>query len=268
MNVFCHFKWHCLNKLYEPSRFERTEDTMLEARRIAQEIKDFRVTIFHQTFVYFDQPVVVWANTLQNMIIAVICMFFVALIFVPHILCALWVTAAAASIEIGVIGCMTLWDVNVDFISMTYLILCIGFSVDFAVHITYGFIASNKTTPNEKAIDALYIIGYPIIQSGTSTVLGIVFLCTSISYLFLSFFKTMILVIVFGIVHGVIFLPVFLSLLSCKVGPCPKEECEEEISKQRKHLQEKSKHICPGLFGDCKDCDTISQDFQMIESVV
>ncbi len=163
---------------------------------------------------------------------------------------------------------MTLWDVNVDFISMIYLILCIGFSVDFAVHITYGFIASNKTTADEKAIEALYIIGYPIIQSGTSTVLGIAFLCTSISYLFLSFFKTMVLVIFFGIVHGIIFLPVFLSLLSCKVGPCPKEECEEEMTKQRKHLQEKSKHICPGLFGDCKDCDTVSQDFHICESVV
>ena len=91
-----------LNQNVSSHRFEQTEDTMLAARRIARGITDFRVTIFHQTFVYFDQPVVVWSNTLQNMIIAVICMFFVALMFVPHILCALWVTAAAASIEIGV----------------------------------------------------------------------------------------------------------------------------------------------------------------------
>ena len=165
---------------------------------------------------------------------------------------------------------MTLWDVNVDFVSMTYLILCIGFSVDFAVHITYGFIASQAKTPNAKSIDALAHIGYPIMQSGISTVLGICFLCTSISYLFLSFFKTMILVIAFGVLHGIVLLPVFLSLLSCKVGPCPKEECEEEMRTQTEHIKEKSKHICPGLFGQCKDCDTVSENQceSMCESVV
>jgi len=138
----------------------------------------------------------------------------VALLLVPHPICAFWVTAAIASIVAGVLGYMTLWDVNVDFISMTYLILCIGFSVDFAVHITYGFISTHDGSNKDKAIQGLYLLGYPILQSATSTVISVVFLCTSISYLFLSFFKTMILVIMFGTWHSLFVLPVVLSLVS------------------------------------------------------
>lgn len=250
------------SRFYVQSKwFQKTEVMMLEARRLAETFTDPKVTVFHQTFVYFDQPVAVLPNTMQNIGIAMAVMFVIAIMFVPHPLCAIWVTLATGSIEAGVIGFMTLWDVNVDFISMTYLILCIGFSVDFSVHITYGFISSNAPTGNKKAIDALGTLGYPVMQSGISTVLGIIFLCTSISYLFLSFFKCMLLVILFGIMHAIFVLPVVLSLLSgscesCQSADCSDcSDCSEKLADKGKHLTEKGKTLCPGVF---KDCDQTS----------
>jgi len=214
--------------------YKKTEEIMLAARRVANSIDDVNVTIFHSTFIFFDQPVVVWKNTIQNIIIAIVAMFFVALMFVPQPMSALWITLATASIEAGVMGYMTLWNVNIDFISMTYLILCIGFSIDFTVHITYGFIASEATTGSDKAIDALFLLGWPIIQSGVSTLLSVVFLNTSISYLFVSFFKTMTLVICFGVWHALFVLPVVLSLLTAQCKPCTKKpdcQCECQCDK-------------------------------------
>ena len=192
----------------------KMEHMMLAGRRVTEKTKDIRATAFQQSYVYYDQPIAVLPNTLQNIGIAIGCMFVVAILLVPNPICAVWVTLAIASIVCGVLGYMTLWGVNVDFISMTYLILCIGFSVDFAVHITYGFISSSTGDGRDKAIQGLYLLGYPILQSATSTVISVVFLCTSISYLFLSFFKTMILVIIFGTWHSLFVLPVVLSLVS------------------------------------------------------
>ena len=240
--------------------YKKTEEIMLAARRVADSIEDFNVTIFHQTFIYFDQPVVVWKNTIQNIIIAIICMLFVAMMFVPQPASAVWVTIATASIECGVMGYMTLWDVNVDFISMTYLILCIGFSVDFSVHITYGFIASEAETGSKKAVDALHVLGYPVLQSGISTILGVVFLCTSISYLFLSFFKTMVLVIVFGVWHALFVLPVVLSLLSGHCKPCTHQDnCQCECTKE--DLAEQGKQICH-IVTDCDKCVSETDSLQ------
>ena len=163
---------------------------------------------------------------------------------------------------------MTLWDVNVDFVSMTYLILCIGFSVDFSVHITYGFIASEKVKGRDKAVDALHMVGYPVLQSGTSTILGVIFLVTSISYLFLSFLKTMVLVISFGVFHALFVLPIVLSLLAGQCKPCTQpSDCQTECTKEDLTEQGK-KHICH-IVDDCDKCNTTEsqalQDSHVVE---
>ena len=234
--------------------YKKTEEIMLAARRVAETITDYNVTVFHQTFIYFDQPVVVWQNTIQNIILAILCMLFVSMMFVPTPLSAVWVTLATASIECGVMGYMTLWDVNVDVVSMTYLILCIGFSVDFSVHITYGFIASEAESGNDKAIEALHVLGYPILQSGISTILAVIFLCMSITYFFISFYKTMVLVIVFGVWHALFVLPVVLSLLSGHCKPCTAQNnCQCECTKEDITVQ--GQHICQ-LVSECDKCSS------------
>ncbi|KAL7887304.1 hypothetical protein AOLI_G00050250 [Acnodon oligacanthus] len=75
-----------------------------------------------------------------------------------------WLTCVA--------GFMALWDVNLDSISMINLVICIGFSVDFSAHISYAFVSSNEPSRNKKAIDALYNLGYPMIQAAVSTIAG------------------------------------------------------------------------------------------------
>ncbi|KAJ8396820.1 hypothetical protein AAFF_G00014190 [Aldrovandia affinis] len=122
-------------------------------------------------------------------------MLVVSLLLIPNPICSLWVTFTIASVIVGVAGFMALWDVNLDSISMINLIICIGFSVDFSVHISYAFVSSQKTPANAKACDALYNLGYPILQGAISTILGVVVLAAAESYIFRTFFKIMFLCI-------------------------------------------------------------------------
>ncbi|KAL6488704.1 hypothetical protein MHYP_G00024450 [Metynnis hypsauchen] len=138
-----------------------------------------------------------------------------------------------------VAGFMALWDVNLDSISMINLVICIGFSVDFSAHISYAFVSSNEPSRNKKAIDALYNLGYPMIQAAVSTIAGVVVLAASPSYIFRTFFKIMFLVILFGLVHGVVFIPVFLSLF----GFCGKAHTsveDENTTKQHNNMKDQS----------------------------
>ena len=167
--------------------------------------------VYHPAFIYFDQYAVIVSNTIQNIVVATAVMLVISLLLIPHPVCSLWVTFAIASVIVGVAGFMALWDVNLDSISMINLVICIGFSVDFSAHISYAFVSSGKKTPNEKAIDALYNLGYPIIQGAVSTVAGVVVLSAAKSYIFRTFFKIMFLVILFGAAHGLVFIPVFLT---------------------------------------------------------
>jgi patched domain-containing protein len=170
------------------------------------------VTIFHPYFVFFDQFELVRPTSIQCMVIGALIMMVISFIFIPNILCSIWITFSIISIEIGVVGYMSLWEVNLDSISMINLIMCIGFSIDFTAHICYVYMSSKCKYPEDRVREALYSLGLPILQGSVSTILGVVALLLAQSYIFVVFFKMVFLVIFFGAMHGLFLLPVMLSL--------------------------------------------------------
>ncbi|KHJ84266.1 hypothetical protein OESDEN_16023 [Oesophagostomum dentatum] len=110
---------------------------------------------------------------------------------------------------------MTFWNVRLDFISMVTIVMSIGFCVDFAAHLAYNFAKGKNLPPSERMRNALYAVGAPILQSATSTILGVSFLASAESYVFRSFLKTIFLVILLGVLHGLVILPVLLTMFHC-----------------------------------------------------
>lgn len=152
-------------------------------------------------------------------------MMIISFIFIPDMLCGLWVAFSIVSIEAGVAGYMALWDVRLDSISMINLIMCIGFSVDFTAHICYAFMSCKEKDPAARIRESLYTLGLPILQGSFSTILAVLALVFADSYIFLVFFKMIFLVIFFGAMHGLFLLPVLLSLFG--PGSCRKKESDE-----------------------------------------
>ncbi|XP_041959481.1 patched domain-containing protein 3-like [Alosa sapidissima] len=180
------------------------------------------VLVYHPSFIYSDQYAVITNITIQTVLVVAVVMLIISLLLIPSPFCALWVTFAIASVIMGVIGFMTYCGINLDSISMINLIICIGFAVDYSAHISYAFVSSPKTKANEKVVEALSSLGYPILQGALSTLAGIVVLSASSSYIFRTFFVIMSLVILFGLLHGIAFIPVFLTFL----GTCSNRKTE------------------------------------------
>lgn len=154
-------------------------------------------------------------------------MMIITFLFIPNFICSFWVAAAIVSIEVGVIGYMALWDVNLDAISMVNLIMCIGFSVDFTAHICYAFVSSSAEGTYDKTKESLYSLGLPVFQGAASTILGVSALLFVGSYIFLVFFKMMFLVTVIGALHGVFLLPVLLSMFGRRRPKKPKPDLKK-----------------------------------------
>lgn len=184
--------------------------------------------VYHPAFIYYDQYLVIVQNTIQNVVTAAGAMLVVSLLLIPNLLCCLWVTFAIASVIVGVAGFMTFWNVNLDSISMINLVICIGFSVDFSAHISYVFVTSGASSANKRAIEALSLLGYPILQGAVSTILGVVVLAAAKTYIFRTFFKIMLLVILFGALHGLVFIPVFLTFFG-NIGSSPHNTKSEKL---------------------------------------
>ncbi|XP_076147279.1 patched domain-containing protein 3-like [Alosa pseudoharengus] len=185
-----------------------------ELREMAKKCTVADILVFHPAFIFYDQYDILESSTIQSIGFTAVVMLMVSLVLIPNPVCSLWVTLSIGSVITGVTGFMALWDVNLDTISMIILVVCVGFTVDFSAHISYAFVSSEKPSADEKAIDAVFHLGYPVLQGALSTIIGVIALATSKNYIYRTLFKIMFLVMVLGLVHGLMFIPVFLTMFS------------------------------------------------------
>ena len=92
-----------------------------------------------------------------------------------------------------------------------------GLAVDYGAHIAHFFMTCDEETRDKRIEKTLIQIGPAVLNGGFSTFLAFALLMASKSYVFKTFFKIFFLVVSFGLFHGMVFLPVALSL----IGPKP-----------------------------------------------
>lgn len=184
-----------------------------------------------QAFVAFEQYLAVLPATLQLVGIAVAVMTVVCFIFLPHLLMTCLVTLTIIMILVGIFGFMYFWNITLSSITMIHLIMSVGFSVDYSAHVCSAYLLSTSVDRVSRAKDAINHAAGPVLNGGISTLLGVVLLAASKSYIFESFFKIMLLVIIFGMAHAVLFLPVVLSVIGPR-NEIPPSRPESKISIQ------------------------------------
>ena len=172
------------------------------------------VMAYANTFKYYEQFEQTLPNVLQAFIIGTICMFVISLIFVPDIVSAFCIIFSMVSIMVGLIALMNVWGLTLSSITMIEIIMSVGFCIDFSAHVTHCFIASAGCgSRSERAYTACIKTGLPIFNSAISSIIGVCVLAFAESYIFISFFKTMFILMTLGIINSMFFLPVLLSLI-------------------------------------------------------
>jgi len=201
---------------------ERIEDAqaelamLLDMRRVlASTSFSFEVLLFNPFFFIFDQFAEVFTNTVVCVLLCCVIMALVIFIFIPSKVCVIWVILTVLSVEVGVMGMMCHWNINLDMISMIVLIMGIGFSVDFSAHVSYHFLAyEDATDPESRLAHCLHALGPPILQAAATTILSVLPLFRHPSYVIHTFSKMVFLVILFGLLHSLLLLPVLLTMFS------------------------------------------------------
>jgi predicted RND superfamily exporter protein len=132
-----------------------------------------------------------------------------------------------------VIGYLALWGVHLDQICMITITMSIGLTIDYSSHIVYGYAAARHSHARtgghtaaacrQAVVDAITALATPVCQvrqtqstthSGQgccSTLLGVVLLATIDCPLINVFAQTVFLVVMFGMVHALILLPILLD---------------------------------------------------------
>ncbi|KAI6237212.1 SSD domain-containing protein [Aphelenchoides besseyi] len=195
-----------------------------EIRELCKKSK-FKMISYSSLWNLADQFAIMWPQTMQDIFVSVVVMVVIALLFISPPFCSIIIGLSIVSVSFGVLGFMSLLNVKLDATSMISIAMSVGFSVDFAAHVSYAFCSTaSDLPPHEQLRSALKSVCWPITQASTAVLLGLVTTSTLLlffsnrmitlgtvnSYIVQTCFKTVILVIVFGYIHAMFYIPLIL----------------------------------------------------------
>ncbi|XP_076225909.1 protein patched isoform X3 [Nomia melanderi] len=130
---------------------------------------------------------------------------------------ALLVGTSLAAVVLQLLGIMGLCDIKLSAVPAVLLVVSVGIAVHFTVHICLSFVTSigSRDRRVRLALEHMYA---PVIHGALTTLLAIVMLAFSeFEFIVRYFFLVLLCLIGIGLVNGLFFLPILLSL----IGPCP-----------------------------------------------
>lgn len=147
-----------------------------------------------------------------NVSLCMVAVLVIMLIFLAHPGIACLVLLVVLMTIIEVLGCMNMWGLAIDNVSVIQLVIAVGLAVDYSAHVGHAFMTKSGTRA-ERVVATLGDVGAAVLNGGISTFLAVMLLALSKSYVFRVLFQTFFLTVVLGLTHGMIVLPAFLALM-------------------------------------------------------
>ncbi|WCJ44712.1 NPC intracellular cholesterol transporter 1 [Euphorbia peplus] len=191
-------------------------NSMRAAKEFSSRLSDsLKIEIFPYSvfYMFFEQYLNIWKTALMNLAIAIGAVFVVCLV----ITCSLWSSAiillVLVMIVVDLMGMMAILGIQLNAISVVNLVMAVGIGVEFCVHITHAFSVSSGDR-NQRVKEALGTMGASVFSGITLTKLvGVLVLCFSRTEVFVVYyFKMYLALVLLGFLHGLLFLPVILSM--------------------------------------------------------
>ncbi|XP_010539022.1 PREDICTED: Niemann-Pick C1 protein-like isoform X2 [Tarenaya hassleriana] len=208
-------------------------NSMRAAREFSSEVsRSLKMEIFPYSvfYMFFEQYLDIWKTALINLSIAIGAVFLVCFV----VTCSFWSSAiillVITMVVIDLLGVMAIFHIQLNALSVVNLVMSVGIAVEFCVHITHAFSISSGDR-NQRMKEALGTMGASVFSGITLTKLvGVIVLGFARSQVFVVYyFKMYLALVLLGFFHGLVFLPVFLSMF----GPAPRQALDGERQDHR-----------------------------------
>merc|ERR1711871_748333 len=168
-------------------------------------------------FLYWEEVGVIGWELTRNLLVCGGVIMAMVFMMIPKLRVSFFVVFSIILSILDVVGLLYFWDVTISGVSTIYILICVGLAVDYAAHTAHMFkeaVGDSK----QRAREALGRIGPSVFNAIISTLLAVVVIGFSKSYVFVVFFKAFFLVTTVAGAHGIWLLPCVLGLLGGSNG--------------------------------------------------
>lgn len=181
----------------------------------AEEWKFFTYASEYFLYEFYNQVV---KELIFTSVVSLVAVSLIAMFFMPHWTAVLFVFPFISILYVNMLGYLYLSGVQINAISYVTLVMSIGLMIDYIMHILMRFYESSGTR-EERVKETLSSVGSSIFLGAASTYLGVMCLSLSTSDILQDTFLAVVGLIVFGVLNGLVFLPISLALF----GPYGKQ---------------------------------------------
>ncbi len=186
---------------------------------ITDGLREQGIEAYPYSFTYTDA----WASfnvikqeLIQNLISSLIAVMIVIFLLIGHPAASLIVFGSTLLTVVEILGMNAVMGFSIDTVVTVLVVLSVGLGVDYSAHLVYEFMTLTGTRA-ERVAATMQDIGVPVLQGSASTLIAVCLQSLSKSYVFQIVFYEFLFAVGFGMLNGLVLVPIVLSLL----GPAP-----------------------------------------------
>jgi len=197
---------------------------------------EFNFFSFDDFYLYWEFFSVCVEELAFSIVTGIIAVTLIAKVLIPHWTSGLLIFPMMTICYINLLGSLKLAGLKINAITYICCVAAIGLLVDFLMHILLHYYQVSGRTREDKVHKVLLSMGSSIVLGGSSTFLGVIPLAFSTTTIFQSACSCFGIMIVLGIMHGLVLLPVVLSYWGPLINIEEQQEANNGNDNKKKKL--------------------------------